>query len=168
MTEPTTRAVALVSPTERPGDRARSLWRTNAILLWTVVAAVLAAFAYYVDWSPPVQVLAIVLGVFAVLDVTIAPEIRFRVHRYQVGELSVINRSGWLITQHRIAPLSRVQTVDVQRGPTAHLFGLATLAISTASSAGAIRIVALEADVAARLAEDLVRRADLDDTADGT
>jgi membrane protein YdbS with pleckstrin-like domain len=159
--------LAIVTPSERPGPGARSLWRINAAILWALVAALLSAFAYYVHWSLPLTVLAIGIAVVALLDLTAAPEIRFRVHRYEIGEQSVISRSGWLVVQHRITPISRIQTVDVQRGPTARLLGLSTLVVSTASSAGAIRIVALDADVAATVADDLLRRSDAAQGVDG-
>ena len=57
---------------------------------------------------------------------------------------AVYTRSGWLVQERRIAPISRVQTVDTYRGPLDRLFGLANVTVTTASSAGAVRIVALD------------------------
>ncbi|WP_143442027.1 PH domain-containing protein, partial [Klebsiella pneumoniae] len=57
--------------------------------------------------------------------------------------------------ERRIAPLSRVQTVDTYRGPLDRLFGLANVTVTTASSAGAVRIVALDVDVADQLVSRL-------------
>jgi membrane protein YdbS with pleckstrin-like domain len=48
-----------------------------------------------------------------------------------------------------------VQTVDTHRGPLARLFGLADVTVTTASSAGAVRIVALDSEVADRIAAQL-------------
>ena len=64
---------------------------------------------------------------------------------------AVYTRSGWLVQERRIAPISRVQTVDTHRGPLDRLFGLANVTVTTASSAGAVRIVALDSDVADRI-----------------
>ena len=54
-----------------------------------------------------------------------------------------------------IAPISRVQTVDTYRGPIDRLFGLANVTVTTASSAGAVRIVALDSAVADRVVGQL-------------
>jgi len=67
----------------------------------------------------------------------------------------VYTRTGWLVQEHRIAPISRVQTVDTERGPLDQLFGLANVTVTTASSAGAVRIVALDFDVAERVVAQL-------------
>jgi membrane protein YdbS with pleckstrin-like domain len=48
-----------------------------------------------------------------------------------------------------------VQTVDTQRGPLDRLFGLANVTVTTASSAGAVRIIALDSAVADQLAAQL-------------
>jgi membrane protein YdbS with pleckstrin-like domain len=48
-----------------------------------------------------------------------------------------------------------VQTVDAVRGPLEQVLGLATLRVTTASSAGTISIVGLDRQVAADLAERL-------------
>ena len=52
-------------------------------------------------------------------------------------------------------PVSRVQTVDTYRGPLDRLFGLANVTVTTESSAGAVRIVALDSAVADQLAAQL-------------
>ena len=77
------------------------------------------------------------------------------VHRWDIGPQAVYTRSGWLVQERRIAPISRVQTVDTYRGPLDRLFGLANVTVTTASSAGAVRIVALDSDVADRIAAQL-------------
>jgi len=55
----------------------------------------------------------------------------------------------------RIAPISRVQTVDTYRGPLDRLFGLANVTVTTASSAGAVHIAALDVAVADHLVAQL-------------
>ncbi|MCW2551903.1 MAG: hypothetical protein JWR78_1684 [Mycobacterium sp.] len=45
--------------------------------------------------------------------------------------------------------------MDTHRGPLDRLFGLADVTVTTASSAGAVRIVALDADVADRIVAQL-------------
>jgi membrane protein YdbS with pleckstrin-like domain len=94
-----------------------------------------------------------VLGVS--VFVIVVPLWRYRVHRWDVDAKAVYTRSGWLVQERRIAPISRVQTVDTERGPVDRLFGLANVTVTTASSAGAVRIAALDSDVADRVVAQL-------------
>lgn len=48
-----------------------------------------------------------------------------------------------------------MQTVDTYRGPMDRLFGLANVTVTTASSAGAVHIEALDTDVADRVVAQL-------------
>lgn len=47
----------------------------------------------------------------------VVPLWRYRVHRWDIGPRAVYTRSGWLIQERRIAPISRVQTVDTLHEP---------------------------------------------------
>ena len=90
-----------------------------------------------------------------VVFVVVVPMWRYRVHRWEIGAQAVYTRTGWLVQERRIAPISRVQTVDTYRGPLDRLFGLANVTVTTASSAGAVRIVALDSEVADRVVAQL-------------
>ena len=92
---------------------------------------------------------------------------RFRMHRWETTERAVYTQTGWLSRERRIAPMSRVQTVDLEQGVVARLVGLATVTVTTASAAGALRIEGLAVPVAHQLVSDLTRRADLE-TGDAT
>lgn len=94
-----------------------------------------------------------VLGV--VMSVALVPLWRYRVHRWELSPQAVFTRTGWLIQERRIAPISRVQTIDTYRGPVDRLFGLANVTVTTASSAGAVHILALDVDVADELVAQL-------------
>ena len=100
-----------------------------------------------------VAMIAGLVGV--VLSVAVVPLWRYRVHRWEIGPNAVYTRSGWLVQERRIAPISRVQTVDTYRGPLDRLFGLANVTVTTASSAGAVRIVALDTAVADQVVAQL-------------
>lgn len=76
-------------------------------------------------------------------------------HRWEVTETAVYTQCGWLVQERRIAPVSRVQTVDTERGPLAQLFGLSTVTITTASAKGELRIEGLLRADAERLVRDL-------------
>ncbi len=85
------------------------------------------------------------------------PRWRYRVHRWETTPEAVYAASGWLLQEWRVAPLSRVQTVDTQRGPLQQLFGLASVTVTTASASGAIVIDGLDdaeaVDLVGRLTE---------------
>ena len=66
----------------------------------------------------------LLLAVAAVAGVVLMPRIRFRVHRWEVTDTAVHTREGWIGRQTRIAPISRVQTVDSRQGALQRMFGL--------------------------------------------
>jgi membrane protein YdbS with pleckstrin-like domain len=72
------------------------------------------------------------------------PQWRYRVHRWEVTDNAVYTKSGWISQERRIAPISRVQTVDTERGPLEQLFGLANVTVTTASAAGPLHIHGLD------------------------
>ncbi|TNM40561.1 hypothetical protein FHP29_10870 [Nocardioides albidus] len=91
----------------------------------------------------------------------VVPRWRYRVHRWEVSADAVYTQRGWWAQERRIAPMSRVQTVDLAQGPLARLFGLTTVTVTTASAAGPLRIEGLDRPVALALADELTRKADL-------
>ena len=142
----------------------------NAIGLWTVEGVigtlVLAAAVVAVELLAPLPTwLAVLLPLLvlaeAVVAIGVRPRLRFRVHRWEVTDEAVFTRTGWLSRTWTLVPVSRIQTVDVTRGVVQQVFGLASVAVLTASSQGTVRIPHLDADVAARVADDLARRAEL-------
>ncbi|MCW2556908.1 MAG: hypothetical protein JWP55_872 [Mycobacterium sp.] len=148
--------VTLVDPANPPSRKAPLVWAIGAAIPWVVLAV--AQVVWFVldarlGWLHALAAAMTVVGV--VTFVVVAPLWRYRVHRWEVGAQAVYTRSGWLVQERRIAPISRVQTVDTHRGPLARLFGLADVTVTTASSAGAVRIVALDSDVADRIAAQL-------------
>jgi membrane protein YdbS with pleckstrin-like domain len=150
------RMVTLVDPANPPSRKAPLVWAIGAAIPWAVLAV--AQVVWFVldarlGWLHAVAAALTVVGV--VTFVVVAPVWRYRVHRWEVGAQAVYTRSGWLVQERRIAPISRVQTVDTHRGPLARLFGLADVTVTTASSAGAVRIVALDSEVADRIAAQL-------------
>ena len=143
-------------PANPPSRKAPLVWALGAAIPWIVLA--LAQVVWFVVdhrmWW--LNAAAAVLTFFCVVVfVGVVPLWRFRVHRWDVSPDAVYTRSGWLVQERRIAPISRVQTVDTERGPLDRLFGLSNVTVTTASSAGAVRIVALDSDVADRVVAQL-------------
>ena len=146
----------LVEPAHRPSPKAPLVWAIGAAIPWLFV--VVAQVVWWVldgrlGWLHLLLAVGTVLGVL--VFVAVVPLWRYRVHRWDVDPTAVYTRSGWLVQERRIAPISRVQTVDTYRGPLDRLFGLANVTVTTASSAGAVRIVALDSDVADRVVAQL-------------
>jgi uncharacterized protein len=98
----------------------------------------------------------VVLGAY----VAVVPPWRYAVHRWEVTDTAVYTQVGWWTRERRIAPMSRIQTVDYSEGAIERLFGLASVTVTTASAAGALEISGLEREVAQRLAEELTVQAD--------
>jgi uncharacterized protein len=148
--------LTLVDPANPPSRRAPLVWAIAAAIPWVLLVVAQVVWLVLDDgpgWLHGVAAGVTVLGV--VTFVVVAPLWRYRVHRWEIGPTAVYTRSGWLVQERRIAPISRVQTVDTHRGPIDRLFGLADVTVTTASSAGAVRIVALDSDVADRIAAQL-------------
>jgi hypothetical protein len=81
----------------------------------------------------------------------------YRAWGYRVAERVLETRSGLLFHRTRLLPLSRLQHVDLERGPFERLFGLASLVLHTAGTHSAsITIPGLDAAEAARLRDQLV------------
>ena len=151
---------ALRAPKERVSPRARLMWTVGAVveglLLFTL--ALLADLAWgWIDWPAWALVaLGVVLAAYAV----VMPTWRYAVHRWEVTDTAVYTQTGWWAIEQRIAPMSRIQTVDYEEGALSRLFGLAKVTITTASAAGALEIAGLDKGGARELTALLTTRAD--------
>lgn len=146
----------MVDPTNRPSPRAPLVWALLGAVPWLVLAVLQLGWAVADQRLAWLHVGALALtGVGLLVSAVVAPLWRYRVHRWDVSDQAVYTRTGWLVQERRIAPISRVQTVDTYRGPLDRLLGLANVRVTTASSAGAVHIVALDAPVADRVVAQL-------------
>jgi len=126
----------LVDPAHPPSRKAPLVWAIGAAIPWLLLAAgqvVWFAIDPRLRWVHTVAAVVTVLGI--VVFVVVVPLWRYRVHRWDIDAKAVYTRTGWLVQERRIAPISRVQTVDTERGPLDQLFGLANVTVTTASSA---------------------------------
>jgi membrane protein YdbS with pleckstrin-like domain len=124
---------------------------TFGILLVVVMAWDAIDFRW---WMVAIAVAAIAL------QVAVVPQWRYLVHRWEITDTAVYTQTGWWARERRIAPMSRIQTVDYAEGPVARLFGLATVTVTTASAAGALQIAGLAKDRAQLLVDELTLKAD--------
>lgn len=150
-------ADAAIRPPRHRVERRAIWWWTIRVLLSMVVVLGALGATYWLwedgrTWTGPVLV---VLAVLHLVTGAVMPSWRYRVHRWECTGLAVYELKGWLVREWRIVPVSRIQSVDVVRGPVQQLFGLATLRVVTASMEGHIKIVGLDAEVVARTAAEL-------------
>ncbi|MCX2183038.1 PH domain-containing protein [Streptomyces sp. SKN60] len=148
--------VRLRPPRNTLDGRALGWWRTQLLLATAAPAGVLAVLGALI--GPASSWLFAAAGAVALLGLgctAFLPAWWYRVHRWEVTEDAVYVRTGALWQEWRIAPMSRIQTVDTVRGPLEQAFRLATVTVTTASSKGALRIEGLDHELAAELAERL-------------
>jgi len=151
--------VSLREPVHRVSPRARWLWAIEALLTAVAGAAVLAVVELVSPLDLPWWVW-VLIGAAVAAYVLVVPQWRYLVHRWEVTDSAVYTQTGWWARERRIAPMSRIQTVDHAEGAVARLLGLATVTVTTASAAGALEIAGLEAARARALVDELTLMAD--------
>jgi membrane protein YdbS with pleckstrin-like domain len=152
-------ASQLREPSQRVSPRARLMWLLGATLQGGVLLAVLVLVGPVRDWvTVPWWVLTLV-AVAVVGYVAVVPQWRYLVHRWETTDTAVYTQTGWWARERRIAPMSRIQTVDYVEGAIARLFGLASVTVTTASAAGALEIAGLDQARARQLVDELTLKA---------
>ena len=152
--------IRLRPPSERVSPRARLMWiATDALRAIVVMVFLFFATGPWNWFELPGWVLW-AIGALLLAYVALVPQWRYLVHRWEVTDAAVYTQTGWWARERRIAPMSRVQTVDHREGAIARLFGLSTVRVTTASSAGALTIEGLDRDRALGIVDDLTRMAD--------
>ena len=152
---------ALRDPAHQVSSTAPTLWAIGAVVRSLVLLVALLVVDLAGWWDVPVWVWP-PLVLACVAYTVVMPRVRYRIHRWESTETAVYTQTGWLSRERRIAPMSRVQTVDFQQTAVSRLFGLATVTVTTASAAGPIRISDIDKQVADRLVDDLTRRTEAD------
>ncbi|MFD1931639.1 MULTISPECIES: PH domain-containing protein [Nonomuraea] len=147
-------------PPRHPMDpRAVRWWTAQALVPVVPPVLVLGLLGLLI---PPARewllLSAAVIGVPGLAYVLAMPRLRYRVHRWETTEDAVYAASGWVWHKARVAPMSRIQTVDTVRGPLQQIFGLSGVKVTTASAAGSIKIQGLDRLLAADLVERLTAR----------
>jgi uncharacterized protein len=145
----------LREPCNRVSRKAIGYWTARACLGAALIVAIELAAAllsgFSPGWAAAIGATVVVLGVHAV----IMPRWRYRVHRWEVTDEALYTRSGWFSVHWRIAPISRIQTIDSHRSLGERIFGLANVTATTASAAGPVRIHGLDRALADRLLDQL-------------
>jgi membrane protein YdbS with pleckstrin-like domain len=150
--------LALRPPQLRVSRRAVAYWTVRAIPGWLVLLAIEASVGFGANWSN--QVAMAVLGGtagLALVHLAVMPQWRYRVHRWERTSEAVYTQAGWFTVERRIAPISRIQTVDSHMGLWERIFSLSNVTITTASAAGPLHIHGLDRRTARDLLDDLIR-----------
>jgi|SRR6266487_1367704 len=143
-------------PRNRVSRKAIGYWTVRAIPGWLILISIQIVFLLMDTGTMTLRLLGIGATVLiAVVHLIVMPQWRYRVHLWEATPEAVYTQSGWLNQERRIAPVSRIQTVDSERGPFEQLFGLANVTVTTASAAGPLKIHGLDYDTAQRLVDDL-------------
>ena len=156
----TNQAPSLRPPANQVAPRAVWYWFSRALAGWLVLVAA-QVLAWILQWPiPPWRNQVLVATVLlALVHLTVMPRWRYRVHRWELSADAVYTRSGWWTQEWRIAPVTRIQTVDTERGPIGRLFRLTKVTVTTASAAGPLVIDGLDEPVAAKFAAEVTAAA---------
>ncbi|MGI5478907.1 PH domain-containing protein [Streptomyces lavendofoliae] len=147
-------------PRHRLHPAARRWWTAQALvsvsgpMLLAALALGLLSGLFFpgaLPWLAPLLLVTLVAPSLGYL--ILMPRRRYVTHAWELGTHAVYAADGWIWRRRRITPLAQVQTVDTVRGPIQRRYGLTTLTVTTASTAGDVRIAGLsDAD-----AEELAR-----------
>jgi uncharacterized protein len=145
----------LREPRNQVSRRAIGYWTATAavgaVVVLGVEVGIAAASGFGTGWWAAIGASTLLL----LARVLIMPRWRYRVHRWEVTEDALYTRSGWFAVHWRIAPISRIQTIDSERSLPERIFGLANVTATTASAAGHIKIHGLDLATADRLQAEL-------------
>ena len=126
---------ALREPAHQVSSKAPVLWAVGA-LAESLVLPIVGVLAVVFDWFDVPLWAWPVYAVLAIAYVVAMPRVRYRIHRWESTDTAVYTQTGWLSRERRIAPMSRVQTVDFEQSAIGRLLGLASVTVTTASAAG--------------------------------
>lgn len=139
---------------------ARTRWRVQGALLGALLAVVVAlaptiVLAVLLESAAAALVPLVLVGL-GIAGGLLWANRRYARFGYLLTEEVVRVRDGVVFHSDAIAPLYRVQHVDINRGPLQLSFGLATLTIHTAAPAADVRLPDLHADDAERVRDDIL------------
>jgi len=148
-------------PVDRRTVKVARIMGFSVVLLISIVPLIIFTIGWAIGGIPGPVYLAI-LGIWLLLlasSLLLAyrwPAARHRHLRYLVEEDGLCIRRGVFWRTVIWIPITRVQHTDVSQGPVQRKFGLGTLTVHTAGTAGAsIALAGLEHGIASRLSDHL-------------
>ena len=143
-------------------SRVVSLWRVSSLIGFGVLLMSLLIPVVALGVAEPRLLVWLALAWLAMAAVAVwfclwYPLHLYRTWGYRIDAKVLETRSGKVFQRTRLLPLSRLQHVDIERGPLARMYGLSALILHTAGTHSAnIRIPGLEAAEAIRLRDHLI------------
>lgn len=147
-------------PANRVSRTAVWYWTARAAASWLLILTVQIVWIVTGPKHLALHFAVLVLSAaLAAVHVAVMPQWRYRVHRWESTPEAVYTQAGWFTQERRLAPISRIQTVDSHRGPIEQLFGLTKVTVTTASAAGPLVIDGLDVATAETLVAELTATA---------
>ena len=111
---------------------------TTTVLVGGIVLGVVVGRSQVPDYADLILGAGIGLGTLLVLTAVLQPWLAWLTWRYGIDDELLVARYGILFREEKTIPISRLQHVDLRRGPIERVFKLATLVVFTAGTEGAI------------------------------
>lgn len=162
-------SAVLHQPTQHVDPRCRPWWATQILITTAIVLITPVLLGSLI--APIRTIMFAISAALLVIGVVLAifvPRYLMRTHRWDVTEIGIYSRRGWLWQEWRAAPFARLQTVDVTTGPIQRIFGLSTVRATTASAQGPVLIEAVNTALGNDLAQRLTALAQEEGEGDGT
>lgn len=152
----------LREPANQLDEKVIQLWTVQGLIATAIPAVVLSLLVggiaarsdglWHLLWLVPAVV--VIGGVLASIFI---PKFLYRFYRWEVTDVGLFVREGWLFRTWTIVPHVRIQTVDTSSGPIQRSFGLATVEVRTAAGEG-VAIPGLSEALVAQLTEELAAK----------
>lgn len=143
-------------PRHQVSRRAITWWALQGLLsVLLLLVPLLVGLAVWASARSPLAWALVAVVLLGGAYVAVMPRWRFRIHRWEITDDAVYTSAGWLSQEWRVAPMSRIQTVDTVRGPLQQLLGLSTVTVTTASAAGPLQVEGMDHREARDLVEQL-------------
>lgn len=123
----------------RLSDDVKKYLRLRSIITFVIVLIfylIIASFAIYFDcykeWV--MMGLGFLLLIQLVVFVFVRPVFYQKVTKYQIFNTRLVTVQGFIIVEHKMLPLKRVQGVEVSHGIISRRYNLAKLTVTTAGT----------------------------------
>ncbi|MGK2947869.1 MAG: PH domain-containing protein [Acidimicrobiales bacterium] len=143
----------------RPDPRARTLWTVAAAAGFALLSAPIGALLVVGGIWPAAPVLALAAAAGGALFGRAA----WRRRSWSLGVSSLELRRGVVIQRASSIPYTRIQQIDVERGPVERLIGLSQLVVRTAAATTDGTLYGLAPHDATRIRQHLLEVAGVDD-----
>jgi uncharacterized protein len=146
-------------PPRNPDPKARALWATAGAVGGATLAAPIGALLVVWGLWPAASAVAAV----AALAGWTFGRAAWRRRTWSLGAVSLELRRGVIVRRASSIPYTRIQQIDVERGPVERLIGLSQLIVRTAAATTDGNLYGLTPADAARIRQRLLEVAWVDD-----